>query len=326
MSDQVLYLPRAAVEGAGVGLAEIEAAIETAFAAKAQGGAMAPPKQAFQATPESSFHVMAAALADPPLAGLKWIGVTAGNEAREQPHVTGLMIVSDSVSGVPLAVMDATWITAVRTAAVTAVAAKYLARPDSACLGFIACGVQARSHLAALRQRFSPRRVLAYARRRASAEAFLRQAAAMQLEGLVAESPRAVVAEADILVTSVPAAGFEAPFLDPAWLKPGSFTSAVDLGRSWRLADPEGNAARFDRVATDDRDQSQALAKDGRLSYARPFDADLGELITGAKPGRESPRQRILFIHPGSALADVAVAALVYQAARAKGLGSLLAL
>jgi ornithine cyclodeaminase/alanine dehydrogenase len=268
---------------------------------------------------------MQAALREPPVAGAKWIG-GGDNAALGLPHISGLIVLNDLATGVPMALLDGNWITAVRSGAVSAVAARRLARPDSAGVGCVGCGVQARSNLAALRRGFPIRRVLACGRRRAGAEAFAREVAGPDLEVRVVDDARAAVEGADIVVSSVPAAGLDQPFLDPAWLSPGSFASLVDLGRSWRFDDRGEPERRLDCVATDDHEQSRAAVAAGLLSTPRPFDADLGELVSGAKPGRKSPGERTMFIFPGLALADIAVAALVYRRAREQGLGTLLAL
>ena len=99
---------------------------------------------------------MPGALSHPPLAMHKWVGLSDANAARDLPHLGSLVVLSDLASGMPLAVIDGTWITAARTAAVSTVAARRLARPDSKRIGFVGSGVQATGHLAALRWRLFP--------------------------------------------------------------------------------------------------------------------------------------------------------------------------
>jgi len=119
------------------------------------------------------------------------------------------------------------------------------------------------------------------------------------------------------VVSTVPEhAGFEA-FLDAGRLAPGTFVAAVDLGRSWLPAAPH----TFRLVATDDAEQSRGLVAEGRLNAPGEFDADLAGLVSGKAAGRRSANDRTLFVFAGHALADVAAAAAVYQAALARGLG-----
>jgi ornithine cyclodeaminase/alanine dehydrogenase len=270
----------------------------------------------------AGFHAMPGALDEPPLAAVKWVGLAADNAARGLPHLFGIVILSDAGTGQPVAILDGTWITAARTAAVTAVAAKRLAREGSASIGFVACGVQAESHLTALRSLFPIKRIVACGHRRTTSEKFAAAARAGGLEAVVTDQPRDAVHGMDIVITSVPASPGFTSFLDPDWLSPGSFASAVDLGRSW-LAD---KLRGCDRLVTDDHAQSRVVAAAGLLGWSGAYDADLGEIVTGTKPGRLSPHERIMFIHPGIALADVAVAAEVVAEARRKGIGTMLAL
>ncbi len=321
LGKDILYLPRADVGAADIPMRAVIEAVERMFAAKAGGGTLGVPKQSLHPGDGRLLQAMIAAADEAPFAAVKCVGVAPDNAALGLPHVSGLVVLFDKGTGVPAAIMDATWITAVRTAAMTAAAARHLARADAASVGFVACGVQARSHLAALEALFPIARVRAFSRRPATAEAFAAEARARGLEAEAVEAPREAVTGLDIVVTSVPAAPGLEPFLDPDWLAPGSFASLVDLGRSWRA---EG-FGRVDRVVVDDREHG---AGEGarRLAYKGPFHADLGELAAGLEPGRRTPAERTLLIFQGTAIADLAVALLVLERAQAQGLGTLLPL
>lgn len=318
----LLYLSRADVEAAAIDLGEIENAVGACFKARGEARATVPPKMAMHPPLGAVFHAMPAALHEPALAGIKWVGLSADNAARGLPHINSLMVVNDLATGVPAAIMDGTWITATRTAAVTAVGARHLARRDAASLGVIGCGVQAESNLDALRRGWPLTRLRAYSRSRVSAETFCARATAAGLDARVVDQPREAVAGLDIVVSTVPAAPGLTPFLDPEWLAPGAYVSAVDLARSWRA----DRLVRLDLLATDDREQTRAVAASGQAALQGPFHADLAELTTGRHPGRQSPLQRCMLIHPGFALADIAVADIVLRVARAKGLGTRLSL
>lgn len=320
LGKEILYLSQADVRGLGLSAADVNGAVERMFAAAAAGGAVNVPKQGFDPGDGRLVQAMIAAADDPPLAAIKTVGVAPGNAARGLPHVSALVVLFDAATGVPLAVMDGTWITAVRTAAMTALAARRLAKPESAGIGFVACGAQARSHLAALRAIFPIARVVAYSRRLESAEAFAEEVRAQGLEAVAVAEPRDAVVGLDIVITSVPAAPGLAPFLDADWLAPGSFASLVDLGRSWC---PEG-LGRIDCMAIDDRGQGADGAR--RLAHPGPFQADLYELAAGTYAGGWKPKARTMLIFQGAAVADLAVAALVYEAAMSRRLGTVLAL
>jgi ornithine cyclodeaminase/alanine dehydrogenase-like protein (mu-crystallin family) len=264
------------------------------------------------------FQAMPAAAKSLGLALVKWTGVIAA-PGPGLPNVSAVVALSDIERGMPVAVLAANRITAVRTAALTAIAARRLARPDSATVAFVGTGVQARSHLAALQALFPKlARVLLFGRTPASISAFAGEVRALGLWCETCASARAAVAAADIVVSSVPAAPNFAPFLDGGWLKPGAFVSMVDLGRSWKRA----TIRNLDLMATDDRAQSKVLAADGKLNHAGPWAADLADLVAGCHPGRSDPDERTGFVFAGMALADLAVAALAYRRALAGGIGT----
>ncbi|HLI11520.1 MAG TPA: ornithine cyclodeaminase family protein [Alphaproteobacteria bacterium] len=317
----LLYLSRGDIEALAIGPREVEAAVEDAFRAKAAGKASLVPKLALHpAGGGAFFHAMPGALQPPRLAGVKWVSVAPAAPGRALPSVLALVILNDLESGAPVAIMDGTWLTGLRTAAVSVVAARRLARAEARTIGFVGCGVQARTHLAALRAHFPVAEVVAYSRRSATAEAFAREAAAPGLAARVTDDPREAVAGLDIVVTSVPPTPGPLGVLDPDWLAPGAFAALVDLGRSWRA---EG-IARIDRLVTDDRPHYAAAAARTRLPYAGPFHAELGELVAGTASGRRSAQERAMFFSTGIALADIAVAALIAARARARGVGTAL--
>jgi ornithine cyclodeaminase/alanine dehydrogenase len=317
---QLRYLSRADIAALALPPAAVADAIAAMFAEKAAGRTSMVPKSHFKAVDGASFFSMPAALADPPVAAVKWIGLAHDNAARGLPHISGVIVLSDAVTGMPVAIMDGEWVTAARTAGMSAVAARHLARPDSRTIGFVACGVQARSHMAALAAMLPLRRIVAYGHRHATAEAFAAEARNQGFEAVVAAAPNEAVAHADIVVTSVPEQPGLEPFLDPAWLKPGAFVAAVDLGRCWHKT----GLRDLDHLVTDDHGQSRAMAPSGRLVWSGEYDVDLAELVSGARPGRGNNAERAMFIFSGMALADVAVAARLYGEASRLGRGTLL--
>jgi alanine dehydrogenase len=263
------------------------------------------------------FQAMPAASRALGLALVKWTGVIAA-PGPGLPNVSALVALSDIARGNPVAVLAANRITALRTAAMTAIAARRLARADSAAVAFIGTGVQARSHLAALRALFPKlARAVLFGRAPTSVAAFAEDVRALGIGCEISEGARQAVEAADIVVTSVPAAANFVPFLDGGWLKPGAFAAMVDLGRSWR----RDTIRDLDVMATDDRAQSKALAADGKLAHAGPWAADLADFASGRHAGRTDARQRTGFVFAGMALADLAVAALAYRRALAAGIG-----
>ncbi len=294
--------------------------MQAAFRALGTGGADSVPKTGFRISPSNFFHAMPARYDAAGTVGIKWVG-TADNSASGLPHINSIIVLSDSKTAVIQAVMDGTAITAIRPAAVSLVAARHLARKDSRRIGFIACGTQALAHLDALATEFPIKDLSCYSRRATTADAFAAKARARGFTATVVTDPRGAVEGQDIVVSSAPRGSFPAPFLDPAWVSPGAFVTAVDLARSWKC----GAMRELDLVATDNREQSEEESRQpGVLPYRGTYDADLVELAAGKHPGRTTAAERAILIHPGLGLGDVAVAALALELATAKGLGIVL--
>ncbi|MHA1154130.1 MAG: ornithine cyclodeaminase family protein [Alphaproteobacteria bacterium] len=312
LGQDLLYLCDADIQATGLSLAEVEAAVEAVLAAKAAGRAAMKPKLSLHAPGGALFLASAGVLSEPAYGGVKWVGV-ADAATSGLPHIAGTVLLNDAASGMPVAILDARWITGVRTAAITAVAARRLARPESARIGFIACGLQARAHLAALRLHFPLTTLRAYSRRLSTAQNFAEEARAQGLAAETVADPRDAVAGMDIVISSTPVVPRTEPFLDAAWLEAGSFAGMVDLGLSWISE----SLPALDLVVTDDI----AQAGSERLAYTEPYHGEVAGLVAGNLPGRANAAQRNALVFAGLGLADVAVAAAVYERARERGIG-----
>ncbi len=323
-THQLLYLSQADVVAAGVTMAEIIAALETAFRAKGEGRTEMPPKPGVHPGGGDNFiHAMPAYISDLKSAGVKWVSGFPENYRRNLPYIAGLLIWNDVETGLPLAVMDCGWITAKRTGAASAVAARRLARPDSAVMGMLGCGVQGRSHAEAFRETFPLKKILAYDR---DAEAARRYAQEMsrqlQLEVVPVAAPRAAVTGCDIVVTAGPILKVPHATIPAGWLAEGAFASLVDYDSYWSR-EALAEAAKF---CTDDVPQLKLYQSMGYFQNIPPIYADLGELVTGKKKGRATPAERTMTANLGLAIDDMAVAPLIYRRAREKGVGTLLPL
>jgi ornithine cyclodeaminase/alanine dehydrogenase-like protein (mu-crystallin family) len=314
----VLYLSREDVEATRLPMPEIIEALEAMFKEKGKGRVEMPPKPGIHPRPDAFIHAMPAYIPSLRAAGIKWVSGYPDNRARGLPYITGLLILNDPDTGVPIAVMDCTWITAQRTGAATAVSARYLARPDSVSIGIVACGVQGRSNLEALACLFKVQKVKAYD---LFPEVALRYAREMEERLHLDIEPVTTLAEAvkglDIVVTSGPILRNPRPSIEAGWLAPGSFASLVDFDSYW-----QGAALRqVDKLVTDDLAQMQYYRHEGYFRETPPVCADLGEIVAGRKPGRESGSERTASINLGLALDDMATAIRVYQRAKAGGIG-----
>ena len=161
-NDSILYLSRADVESVGLDMRTIIDLLEQAFMEKGKGKVEMPPKPGIHTMPDAFIHAMPAYIPSMKSAGIKWVSGYPENFKRGLPYITGLLILNDVETGIPYAVMDCTWITAYRTGAASALAAKYLARRESETAGILACGVQGRTNLEALSCLFHIKKVYAY--------------------------------------------------------------------------------------------------------------------------------------------------------------------
>lgn len=319
MSGTVRYLSRADVERVGLPMPEIIEALDLMFLEKGEGRVEMPPKPGIHPLPDAFIHAMPARIPSLKSAGIKWVSGFPENPAKGLPYISGLLILNDPETGIPVSVMDCTWITAKRTGAATAVAAKYLARPDSSSVGIVACGVQGRSNLEALACLFPVKKVKAFDVDGATARRYVEEMSKeLELEIEPARSPREAVEGMDIVVTSGPILKEPSPAIEAGWLKPGAFASPVDFDSYW-----QGAAQReADKLATDDLDQMAYYRREGYFRETPEPYADLGEIVSGAKPGRESADERIICINLGLALDDMAVAPRILREAEALGVGT----
>lgn len=202
---KLLYLTYANICNVGLSMREIISALETMFLEKAEGRVEMPPKIGVHTMPDAFIHAMPAAISAQKSAGIKWVGGYPGNTKLGLPYITGVLILNDYDTGIPLALMDCTWITAQRTGAATALSAKYLARPDSATVGILGCGVQGRSNLEALQLLFPVKNVFAYDTHPDRARTYAQEMqSSLGLEVRAVADPREAVASSDIVVTAGP--------------------------------------------------------------------------------------------------------------------------
>jgi ornithine cyclodeaminase/alanine dehydrogenase-like protein (mu-crystallin family) len=316
---KILYLSRQDVEKANVPMMRIIEALEQMFGQKGRGKVEMPPKPGIHTRPDAFIHAMPAYIPAMNSAGMKWVSGYPENQKKGLPYITGLLILNDPETGIPTSVMDCTWITAKRTGAATALAAKYLARSDSSRVGILACGVQGRSNLEALNCLFKIKAVKAFDIFPDVAAAFAKDMSRqLSLNVETVSSPESAVKGMDIVVTSGPILKHPQPMIEADWLAPGAFASPVDFDSYW-----QGPALQqADKLATDDKGQMEYYRQVGYFQQTPQPYADLGEIVAGLKPGRQSDKERTIAINLGLALDDMAAAPLVYQQARKMNLGT----
>jgi ornithine cyclodeaminase/alanine dehydrogenase-like protein (mu-crystallin family) len=323
MTESLLYLSRSDVASLGLSMADIIPALERMFREKGEGRVEMPPKPGIHPRPDSFIHAMPGYIPELRAAGMKWVGGFPENAHKGLPYISGLIILNNPETGLPLSVMDCTWITAKRTGAATALAAKFLARPDSETVGILGCGIQGRSNLEALQALFPLSRVMAYDIKPEAARRYVEEmGSAFGLKMVPVGTPKEAVAGSDLVVTAGPILRIPHATIKPGWLGEGAFASLVDFDSYW---DPAA-LSEADKFCTDDLPQLEYYQTVGYFRHIPPVYADLGELVTGRKPGRESPCERTMACNLGLALEDLATARLIYELAIKKGAGTWLPL
>lgn len=240
------------------------------------------------------------------------------------PLIQGVIVLSDGENGYPLALMDSIEITIQRTGAATAVAAKYLARPDSKIVTICGCGNQGRISLLALARVLPVEKVFAFDSDDAQAQSFARELAEeLRIKVEAVRELENAVRQSDICITCTPSKQF---FLKSDFVVPGTFIAAVGAD-SPEKQEIEPSLMRDNKVVVDILEQCASIgelhhALDAGVFTKKNVHAELGEVIAGVKPGRTSSEEIIIFDSTGMALQDVVAAALVYQKAVRMGKGT----
>jgi len=294
-------LDDAALRALGIGPDEVVTSIREAVADIAAGRLSVTPKSVLQ--PGDGRYMMAT-LATGKVTVLKQVTVCPDNPGRGLPSITGAIMVLDAQTGECLAVMDAEWVTAVRTAGLSAVAARELANPQSESIGFVGCGVQARSHLDLFAGLFPLKRIRCYGRGQANIDSLCAMAQDLGLEAEVCETPEALLEQSDIVVSSITITYQGAPFLDAGLLRPGAFAAITDAGKPWH----RDSLDAFATVVVDDR--AQELSMPDPLVTAERIAGDLTDLVAGSVVAEDGPRA---FMFRGIAAGDYALAAHVWD-------------
>jgi alanine dehydrogenase len=318
----LLYLGRDDVESLGIGIAEVVAAVDAGCLALGRGEVVMPPKLSLHADGGAFSQVMPASLPTAGGLGVKWVTVFPGNAARDLPLINGLIVLGDPQTGLPVAVMDATAITAWRTGAGVGVAARYLARPDTECVGVLGCGVQARSSVRALAAVLPAlRAVRCHDTVPAAAASFVDELRAElpALEFGSCATPADVPRGAGVVVTAITMSDKIRPPLGAGLLEPGALAVALDYDAAWSAAAMAG----CDRFFCDDAPTVLATKAAGVRLTGIPGEiaGDLGELAAGRVAGRQTGGERLFCLNLGMALEDIVTAGLVLARARELGVG-----
>jgi alanine dehydrogenase len=311
-------------------MSDLVAAMESALVRFSTGEVLQPVRTVLQVGPSKAFFgVMPAYIEQPASMGTKIVTVFNENHARGLPSHLATILLLDPATGALLALMDGRYVTEARTAAVSAVSARHLARADASTLAIIGTGVQARSHLEAYAEVRALKDVRVWSPQVRSRERFVEDMSGTVPVGLsAASSAEAAVRGADLIVlaTSSPV-----PVIEDAWVSPGAHVVSVGACRPDQREMPPALVARA-RLFVDSR--AAALVESGDIVMGMAegrFGADhvqgeLGEVVLGRISGRGRDGDVTIFKSLGMAVEDVAAADLVYRRAVETGAGTELTL
>ncbi len=323
-TQNMLYLSQRDIEKVDLPMEEIIEALDEAFKEKGLGKVEMPPKPGIHTQPDAFIHAMPAYIPSLGSAGIKWVSGYPENYKRNLPYITGLLILNDPETGVPLSVMDCIWITAMRTGAATAIAAKYMANMESTIVGILGCGVQGRTNLRALHIMMPKlEEVKAYDILGDAAKKYVQEMQKQtELNIRIVGSPEEAVRNSDIIVTAGPILKDPDPAIEGDWLKPGVFASPVDFDSYFKKSAFES----CDKFVTDDREQCLYYKSLGYFQHIPEIYADLGEIAAGMRAGRENASEKIICANLGLAMDDMATAIKIYKKAVENNIGTWLEL
>ena len=319
----ILYLSREDVEAVGPSDEHLLELTKSALVEHAAKRVEMPAKTAVHTRPDAFCHAMPAWVPAAQACGMKWISCYPANVGLGQPQTSGLLVLNDPATGLPLAVMDAEWITARRTPAVSALAAEAFAAPDSEVLAIIGCGVQGRTHGEILPQRLlGLREIRLFDVRAGVAEelaGYLRLRSDLRVT--TGSSPEDVVRGADVVVTATAIRLQPRPIVRDDWLKPQALGLPIDLDTAWEWT----SLARADKFTVDSLLEMEYFQKLGYLTNGLPpLHGETGEVVAGLKSCREPGDGLIISMNIGMGVVDVVIAREVLDLAQAGRVGRVL--
>lgn len=315
---KILYLSEQDVLDLNIQWPEIFEAVKIALIEHGSKTVENPPKPGVHKFSNSFIHAMPAYLKEADIMGIKWVAGYPSNREKGLQVTTGLQIINDPNTGYPLCIMNATWTTMVRTAAVTAVSAPLCARADSEVMGIVGAGIQGTVNAEVLCLTIpSIRKIKVYDIFPAASQRFqtvISQKTGVEVE--IVNSAKDAVVDSDIVVTATQK--LPEPFLQKEWLKEGYLGIPLDVSRAWTIDALFG----ADKFINDDLAQARLYEADGAFPAGIPaLYCHTGELLNGNFPGRTSDQESIILMNIGLGIYDISLGKHIYEKAKEAGLG-----
>ncbi len=317
---EIHYLTRAEVEHCGLTEDEVIELARTALVAHGREQCEMPAKIGLHPLGNTLMHAMPAYVAPAQACGIKWAECFPENHKYGLLQTSGLLVLNDVQTGWPIAVMDAIWITAVRTPAVSALAIEKLARSDSRVVAVLGCGVQGRGHVSLLaRVMKNLEEVRVFDIFPQTADRLIQDSVSGYPCRLVrSASVEALVRDADVIITATAILNDPDPQIRDAWIKPGALLLPIDFDSVFEWE----TMRRADKFLVDSLDEMNYFMGVGYLKHGLPpVYAELGEVVAGLKPGRQSPTELIMDMNIGMGIEDVVLGKALLHRALDKGIG-----
>ena len=326
VGKQFLYLSQDDVQKVNMSMKEYIDILERAHMAKSNKEIQLPPKLHLDPTPDTFIEAMACSMLNVGPTGTKWLSGCATNQQRDLPRFMGFVILNDPESGAPIALMDCTNITGMRTAGVSGVALRHLANPDSEVVTVLGCGLEGRTNLeATLCECKQIKRVYAWGPRAATVDRYVAEMRAkfadypITIEAV--RDPKQAICEADVLLASSPIThGDEFKIIEPSWLKPGVTAVPVNMESHFK----DESLKCFAKVYVDDLTIYHECVAQGHYRCLTEVPPEIGDMLTGKVPGRQSHDERIITFTGGIGLNDVSTGYRIFQLALERGIGTIL--
>ena len=322
---EMLYLRQAECTDVGLTREDILALTREALLAHGRKEYEMPPKIGVHPHEDVFYHAMPAYVPAKEAVGMKWIECYPRNPAEfNLPQTTGLMVLNDVQTGCPVAVMDSTWVTAMRTPAVTVLAAAAL-HPGAKSFGMFGCGVQGTEHVrfAAMALEGLERIVVYDIDEAATGRLIETVQPEIEVEIVRGESPRQMVEGCEVLSSATVIIKEPLAVVKDEWVPDGRTLLPCDLNTFW---DPE-TSRRADQYIVDSLEEHQLFADMGYFPGGLPeVAAETGEVLAGVAPGRRSASDLIVCSNIGMAVCDVVVGKAILERALESGLGTILPL
>lgn len=323
---EILYLTQQDVIDVGLSTNEVLNLVRVALTEHGNKRCEMPAKIGIHPIQDSLMHAMPAWVPAAKACGIKWAECFPDNYKYKLPQTSGVMVLNCPDTGWPVCILDAIWVTAKRTPAVTALGCEFLARTDVEVAGIIGAGVQGREHALVLPEVLPNLKKIKITDRFPEVTDKLvhdLQPQLPEIELVGCKSIREVMQDALVVVSATAILAKPNPQVRDEWVEPGAFIAPIDFDSLWEWK----TFSRADKFLVDSLDEMKYFMTAGYLPYGLPpLHAEIGEVVAGLKPGRERDDELIIDMNIGMAVEDVVVGWELFKRASGMDLGRILPL